>query len=78
MTLRILRRPEVERLTGLKKTRIDDLERADQFPRRVRISKRATGWRSDEVENWIAERPRAEDAPADDGYDIHSRRRAPR
>ncbi len=65
--LRILRRPEVEAATGLRKTRIDDLERAGQFPKRVRISTRACGWRSDEVEAWIASRPRAEDVDADTG-----------
>jgi prophage regulatory protein len=63
--LRILRRPDVERVTGLKKTRIDELERRGEFPQRVRISDRATGWRSDEVEAWVAARPRAADVPSD-------------
>ena len=78
--LRILRRPEVERVTGLKKTRLDDLERKGAFPQRVRISDRATGWRSDEIDSWIAARPRANCAQADSHMRLdHARahRRAP-
>lgn len=63
--IRILRRPEVSEATGLGKSRIDELEREGKFPRRIRISTRATGWRSDEVEEWICSRPRAEEADAD-------------
>ena len=63
--LNLLRRPEVEAATGLKKSRLDDLERAGEFPQRVRISARAVGWRSDEVERWIRSRPRATDVPGD-------------
>jgi prophage regulatory protein len=58
------RRPEVEAITGLKKSRIDELERAGKFPARVRISDRAVGWRSDELDAWIAARPRGADVPA--------------
>lgn len=65
--LRIIRRPEVQAMTGLGRTRIDELERAGEFPARIRISTRACGWRSDELENWIKSRPRAADAPADRG-----------
>lgn len=63
--LRILRRSEVEAATGLRKSRLDELERRGDFPQRVRISARATGWRSDEVEQWIASRPRASEVDAD-------------
>lgn len=66
--LRILRRPEVQAVTGLGRTRLDELERQGRFPQRIRISDRATGWRSDEVEEWIASRPLAKDKPSDRGY----------
>lgn len=69
----ILRRPEVVRRTGLSNTRIDVLEKAGKFPARVRISERATGWRSDEVDEWIRARPRASDAPPDPAGDPRSR-----
>lgn len=62
---RILRRPEVEAMTGLRRTRLDELERQGKFPQRVRISDRATGWRSDEVEAWIEALPRASEADSD-------------
>lgn len=68
--LRILRRPDVEAITGLKRTRLDDLERRGEFPKRVRISDRATGWRSDEVEAWVAALPLAETAPPDSGESL--------
>jgi prophage regulatory protein len=70
--LRILRRPDVEAMTGLRRTRLDELEREGKFPQRVRISERATGWRSDEVEAWVASLPRA----ADVGSDMNDQLRA--
>lgn len=77
---RILRRPEVEAMTGLRRTRLDELERQGKFPQRIRISDRATGWRSDEIEAWIEARPRACDVDADMGeqlraIDVESKRK---
>ena len=65
--LSILRRPQVQQAVGLGSTRIDELERAGLFPQRVRLSDRACGWRSDEIEEWIEARPRASEVPADRG-----------
>jgi prophage regulatory protein len=65
--LRIIRPRDIESVTGLRQTRIRELEARGEFPQRVRISDRAVGWRSDEVEAWIESRPRAEDVPADTG-----------
>lgn len=62
---RILRRPKVEAMTGLGRTRIEELEKAGRFPAKYRISDRAVGWRSDEVEAWIGALPRASEADAD-------------
>lgn len=63
--LRIIRPRDIEAVTGLRQTRIRELEACGQFPRRIRISERAVGWRSDEVEAWIKGRPLADDVPAD-------------
>ncbi len=52
--LRILRLREVERLTGLKRSRIYELEREGKFPVRVHISERATGWLEHEIQAYIA------------------------
>lgn len=53
---RLLRLPEVEFLSGLKKTSI--YQRADGFPAPVKVG-RATAWRESEVNAWITSRPTA-------------------
>ena len=70
---RILRRPEVAALTGLSPTRIHELERKGAFPARFRLSDRACGWKSDEIEAWIAALPRAADVRPDIGADPRRR-----
>jgi len=70
--LHILRRPEVMSLTGLKASAIDVLEKRGDFPQRVRISERATGWRSDELEAWIRSRPLAKDVDSDNGVQLRA------
>jgi prophage regulatory protein len=52
----LLRRPEVARRTGLSPNRIDELERAGRFPRRVKISDRAVAWAATEIDAFIRER----------------------
>ena len=54
---RILRRPEVLERVGFAQTTLYRLIEQGAFPRPVRISTRATGWRSDEIEEWLASRP---------------------
>lgn len=57
----LLRRPEILRRTGLSTTRIDELEAAGKFPRRVQISARAIGWVEGEVSEFIRSRIEARD-----------------
>jgi len=57
---RIERLPDVMRRTGLRKTRIYALEASGKFPKRIKISERAVGWRSNEIDAFIASRPQAE------------------
>ncbi|MCM2446271.1 AlpA family phage regulatory protein [Rahnella sp. CG8] len=52
----ILRRPEVQRRTGLKRAYIYKLMREKKFPQAVPIGLRAVGWYSDEIAQWIVER----------------------
>ncbi|MDH1440354.1 AlpA family transcriptional regulator [Pseudomonas sp. GD03721] len=52
----IMRRDEVERLTGFKRAHIYSLMRQGKFPQAKRIGLRAVGWDSLEIEQWIAER----------------------
>ena len=61
---RIERLPDVMRRTGLGRTRIYQLESKGQFPKRIKISDRAVGWRSHEIDEFIASRPLAVGTPA--------------
>lgn len=72
-TVHILRRPDVAVATGLRKAQIDRLEARGEFPKRRRLSARAVGWRSDEVEAWIESRPLADDVRADPAGDLPRR-----
>jgi prophage regulatory protein len=53
---RILRRAEVEKRTGLKRSYIYLLMRAGKFPQARRLGIRAVGWDSIEIDQWIADR----------------------
>ncbi len=53
---RILRLPDVERLTSLKKSTIYDLAKKGQFPRQILIHRRMAGWSEAAVLTWIQNR----------------------
>ncbi len=61
-SLGFLRLPEVKRLSGLSRSTIYRLEAGGTFPTRVKLSERATAWRTDEILAWLEARPRASDA----------------
>jgi prophage regulatory protein len=48
----ILRRSEVERLTGLGRSTIYELMANGQFPKSIPLSSRAVGWKSTEISEW--------------------------
>jgi len=52
----LLRLPEVERRTGLRRAHLYKLARAGHFPRPLKIGARASAWRASEVSDWIASR----------------------
>ena len=58
MTDIILRKPDIEHVTGLTERQVRRLEEMGQFPRRVKLSLggRAIGWRASEVQTWIETR----------------------
>jgi prophage regulatory protein len=62
-SISILRRPAVEQRTGLSASSIDRLEAAGNFPVRMQISPGCVGWMSNELDEWIASRPRGEMVP---------------
>jgi prophage regulatory protein len=56
-TLQIfLRRPEVERVTGLPTSTLYDLMASGRFPRPVKLSASRVGWLESEVINWQQQR----------------------
>lgn len=57
---RIVRLPEVCEITGLKKTWVYELERQGRFPRRRKLSTRASGWLHSELVEWVRARPVAD------------------
>ena len=53
---RILRRPEVEAVTGLGRSVIYELMADGEFPQQVPLHGRAVGWVESEIQKWILER----------------------
>ena len=54
---RILRIDEVIKIPGLSNTTIYNMINSDEFPRPKRLGKRAVGWLSDDIKNWLDSRP---------------------
>ncbi|WP_111559711.1 MULTISPECIES: AlpA family transcriptional regulator [Paracoccus] len=57
MTHHILRRPEVERLTGLSRSTIYRLMADGEFPKPVKLTRKAVGWQQNTINEWLAQRP---------------------
>lgn len=53
MTNRLIRRPEVERLTGLPRSSLYRAIELGEFPRPVRLTGRTVAWPEVEVINWV-------------------------
>lgn len=54
--IQIMRLAQVIERTGLKKTKIYELQSEGQFPMRVKITAHAVGWIEHEVQAWLAGR----------------------
>lgn len=55
----ILRRPQVEEIIGLGRSKIYAMIREGHFPRPVRLTEKAVGWRASDVAAWLAARQAA-------------------
>jgi prophage regulatory protein len=55
-----LRRPTVEEATGLSRSTIYEMMDRGEFPRPIRIGRRAVAWPESAVLTWLAERPTAQ------------------
>lgn len=53
---RIMRLAETEQMSGFRRSHIYALMKEGMFPQAKRIGRRAVGWDSLEVEQWVAER----------------------
>jgi len=53
---KLLRFPEVKKITGLSRSTIFRLEKNGEFPQRKQISIQAVGWLLEEVNEWIETR----------------------
>jgi prophage regulatory protein len=50
--------PEVERLTGIRRSMIYNLMNSGRFPRQIRLSYKVARWQRAEIQSWIADRLR--------------------
>ncbi|MBL4874616.1 MAG: AlpA family phage regulatory protein [Rhodobacteraceae bacterium] len=49
------RRNAVEKITGLSRSLIYEMMARDEFPRPIRIGRRAVAWRESDIVNWQAQ-----------------------
>ena len=54
MATGVLRRPDVEALTGLSRSTIYKFMKDGTFPKTVKIGPRAVGWRQADIEDWLS------------------------
>ena len=59
MNDRLLRRREVEEITGMGRSSIYRLMHDGTFPRPVRVGPAAVRWRASDIDDWLATRPMA-------------------
>jgi len=55
-SLRILRFPQVQFQTGLKRSTIYQLMSSGEFPQSIQLNKRTVGWLAHEIDEWIESR----------------------
>jgi len=54
MSNRVIRRPEVQTLTGIPRSTLYAKIAAGDFPAPIKIGQRAVGWREAEVNDWLS------------------------
>lgn len=54
MTNRVIRRPEVEALTGIPRSTLYAKIASGDFPAPIKIGQRAVGWLESEVHEWLS------------------------
>ena len=56
MSIKILRRPEVEQIVGLSRSTLYAMMAENTFPKPIKLGKRAIGWPDNVIAGWIEER----------------------
>ena len=69
-TKAIWRLPEVLRQTGLSRSTIYEMVSRGDFPRQIKLSRRAVGWTVDEIVEWINARSESRFAEVSDPDNI--------
>ena len=59
--MKVLRTRDVADVTGLSRVTIWRLERAGDFPNRIRLGQNSVGWLQDEIEAWLINRRQTND-----------------
>jgi prophage regulatory protein len=62
MQERIIRRPDVEKITGLSRSSIYAKMADGTFPKPVKLGPNCVGWKESEVQNWIEALPQSDAA----------------
>lgn len=57
MAQRYIRRQEVESLTGLSRSTIYRMMDAGEFPRPIKLTRKAVAWPESAIAEWLASRP---------------------
>lgn len=58
MQEKLLRRKEVEKVTGLSRSSIYAMMKKGSFPKQLKLGQRAVAWREQEISRWIKDRIR--------------------
>ena len=56
MSVKILRRTEVEQIVGLSRSTLYAMMAENTFPKPIKLGKRAVGWPDNVIAGWIEER----------------------
>lgn len=56
MAEKLLRRPEVESVTGLSRSTLHDWMKRGEFPQPVKLGTRLVAWRESDVNAWLESR----------------------
>ena len=54
--LKILKRPDVQAMTGLGRSSIYAMMDTGNFPKQIKLAERSVGWLENEVQDWLNER----------------------